>query len=200
MVTGTGLQEDQTAVHREPPSSYLRYLPAVYSEDEFLGRFLNIFENILTPIEQTIGRVDLYFDPRMAPEGLLPWLASWINLVLDEDWPVHRRRQLIGAAVQMYRLRGTRRGLLEYLRIYTGAEPTITEHYGGIRLDGMSQLGLNSVLGRGRGHRLIVVLELQPDSAFDLRKVEAIIEAEKPAHTAYDLVVVNRGKSDGDGS
>lgn len=196
MTTETLPQQKQgTGVYGQP-SSYLKYLPAIYSEDLFLGRFLNIFENILTPIDQTINQVDLYLDPRMTPEGLLTWLASWISLVLDEEWPVDKRRQLISAAVDLYRLRGTRRGLLEYLRIYTAAQPTITEHYGGIRLGGMSQLGLNTVIGQGSGHRFTVTLELQPDSAFDVRKVKAIIEAEKPAHTAYNLEIVNRGKSD----
>jgi len=196
MTTGTLPQQEQGTGVYDPPSSYLKHLPAIYSEDHFLGRFLNIFENVMTPIEQTIDQVDLYLDPRMTPEGLLPWLASWISLVLDEEWPVDKRRQLITAAVQLYRLRGTRRGLLEYLRIYTGAQPTITEHYGGMRLDGAGQLGLNTVLGQGSGHCFTVTLELQPHSAFDLRKVKTIIEAEKPAHTAYDLLVVNMEKGD----
>lgn len=176
------------------PSQYLRYLPAIFSEDEFTGRFLKIFESMLTPIERVLDQIHLYFDPKMAPEGLLHWLATWVDLVLDEKWSVEKRRQMIGAAVELYQLRGTRRGLTEYLRIYTGVTPLIVEHFGGIRLGEDSELGWNTVLGGGRDHCFTVILEIEDTSAIDLRMLRAIIEAEKPAHAAYDLVV--GGKAD----
>jgi phage tail-like protein len=193
MTTNTALEivNQETAVYHQP-SQYLKYLPAIYSEDNFMGRFLNIFENILTPVEQTIDQIDLYFDPKLSPEGLLPWLASWVDLVLDEEWPLEKRRQLIGAAVQLYRLRGTRRGLMEYLRIYTGIQPRIVEHYGGIELGEVSQLGWNTVLGEGQGHSFTVFLELEPSSGVSERKIKTIIEAAKPVHVAYGLEIIRK--------
>ena len=197
MTSDTLLQEERNRSVECQPSKYLKYLPAVYSENEFIGRFLNIFEDIFTPIERTIDQIYLHFDPDMTPQELLPWLASWVNLVLDEEWPVEKRRQLISAAVQLYQLRGTRRGLSEYLRIYTGVQPIIIEHHGGIRLGEASQLGWNTVLGEGQGHSFTVTLELEPSSVVDLRKVRAIIEAEKPAHAAYHLEIVRKGNKEG---
>ena len=32
-------------------SSYLKYLPAIYSDNDFMGRFLMIFESVLEPVE-----------------------------------------------------------------------------------------------------------------------------------------------------
>ncbi len=196
MTPDTSLQEERKPSSEFQPSRYLSYLPAVWSENEFIGRFLNIFEGILTPIEQTIDQIHVHFDPEMTPEELLPWLASWVDLVLDEEWPVQKRRQLISAAVQLYQLRGTRRGLCEYLRIYTGVQPTIVEHHGGIRLGESSQLGWNTVLGEGQGHSFTVILELEPSSVADLRKVRAIIEAEKPVYAAYRLEIVRKGNKE----
>lgn len=189
------LEEEQETAAVHEPSSYLKYLPAIYSEDEFMGRFLNIFENIITPIEETIRNIHDYFDPKMTPEPLLPWLASWLDLVLDEEWPLDKRRVLIGAAVRLYQLRGTLRGLSEYLRIYTGAEPTIEEHHGGIRLGPASELGWNTILGDGQDHCFTVVLRLDEGAPVDLAKVKAIIQAEKPAHLAYILQVERRTAS-----
>ena len=57
-------------------STWMQYLPAPYQGDAFLERFLLIFESITEPIERTIGSVASYFDPRVAPEEMLPWLAS----------------------------------------------------------------------------------------------------------------------------
>jgi phage tail-like protein len=186
-------KEERETRGNSEPSKYLKYLPAFYSEDEFLGRFLKIFESIITPIEQVIGQIDIYFDPKTTTEGLLPWLASWVDLVLDEGWPLEKRRQLIGSAVELYQLRGTRRGLSEYLRIYTGVEPVIIEHFGGISLSKESRLGWNTVLGDGLDHCFAVILELESTSAVDLQKVKAIIEAEKPAHVAYELQIATKG-------
>ena len=193
MTTSAILMQDMGVDRSTEHSKYLEYLPALYSEDEFMGRFLKIFENILTPIDQMIGHVELYFDPKLAPEVFLPWLAAWVDMALDDEWPVERRRHLIGSVVALYQWRGTRRGLIEYLSIYTGAEPAITEHLAGFKLGEASRLGWNTILGDGHDHSFTVTLEWDEDSSVDLDRVRAIIESEKPAHTAYDLRIVNRG-------
>ena len=199
MVIYTDSEEDKRATVDGEPSNYLKYLPALFSEDEFLGRFLKIFESVIDPIEKLISQVYFYFDPKMAPEELLPWLASWVDLVLDEGWPLEKRRQLISSVVDLYRLRGTRQGLSEYLRIYTGVKPVIVEHFGGMALGERSQLGWNTVLGEREGHFITAILELEDPSAVDQQKVRAIIEAEKPAHVAYALNnVVKESKQESD--
>ncbi len=60
-------------------SSYLKYLPALYSESEFMGRFLLIFESVLGPLEGMIDNLAYYFDPGICPEEMLNWLASWMR-------------------------------------------------------------------------------------------------------------------------
>lgn len=171
-------------------SSYLEYLPALYRDDEFMGQFLLIFESILKPIENSIGNLALYFDPLMTPESLLPWLATWVDLALDTTWPEERRRELLKSAAELYRWRGTKRGLAEYLRIYTGSVPEISEYIPGMRLEQETRLGINTRLGSsGEGHHFTVTLELGRDSEININAVKAIIEAYKPAHTVYTLQI-----------
>lgn len=158
----------------EKEDSYLGYLPAIYREDDFLGRFLKVFQDILSPVESALDNLHYYFDPLMAPEEFLAWLASWIDLALDENWPIGKRRQLIRAGAELYRWRGTKRGLREYLRIYTGVEPEIVEHFAG------SEKG---------PYHFEVVLLLKDPAALDERRVRQVITAEKPAHTTYELVI-----------
>ena len=126
-------QDSQSSVALR--SSYLEYLPALYQDDEFMGQFLLIFESVLKPIENTVGNLAWYFDPLMIPEPLLPWLACWVDLALDPTWPIERRRDLVKSAAELYRWRGTRRGLTEYLRIYTASMPEISEYIPGMYLD-----------------------------------------------------------------
>ncbi|MDE2778230.1 MAG: phage tail protein [Chloroflexota bacterium] len=182
-------------------SAYLKYLPALYSESEFMGRFLMIFESILGPLEGMIDNMAYYLDPALCPEELLPWLASWMGLEMDYSWPVERRRELVASADFLFRWRGTRRGLREYLRLYTGVEPQITEDFGGIGLGGEHELGQNTVLGGGNQHVFTVTFEVDDANSINESRVRQIIETEKPAHAGYILRVVERdGQSAGEQS
>jgi phage tail-like protein len=115
-----------------PRLSYLRYLPPAYREDPvsagFLERFLSIFETVFEGLDEGIDQLFRYFDPRLAPQGFLPWLASWINLSFDDDLPEERIRWLIRRAPYLYGRKGTPEALVEFLEIYTGRRVTLTEH------------------------------------------------------------------------
>lgn len=140
-----------------PRSSFLQYLPNVYQEDEtsrlFLDRFLSIFETIFSGIETKIDNIAKYFDPLSAPKQFLPWLASWLALVLDENWPEDKKRELIRLAPELYKKRGTLAGLKQYIEIYTGLKGNyIIENYKLRRwiFLGQSILGCESVVwGKG---------------------------------------------------
>jgi phage tail-like protein len=179
---------------------YLDHLPAIYREDDLMGRFVMLFESFWAPIDHQIDYLHFYFDPRMTPPEFLPWLASWVSLVLDERWPVDKRRRLLRSAAALYRKRGTRQGLEEFLEIYAGQRPQIVEHRAhNFRLGPDARLGPGIALGRGnRPHTFTVVLRLPPIAAGSedertrqvlarRQRIEAIIEAEKPAHAGYTL-------------
>ncbi len=176
--------------------SYLQYLPAIYSQSDFMGRFLMIFESVLGPIEGVLDNISYYFNAGTAPSELLPWLASWVNLALDEAWPLERRRELVGLALELFQWRGTRRGLREYIRVYSGEEPRISEDFGGISLAGQARLGWITVLGDGRPHTFNVTLELEDPDSVNVGQLKAIIESEKPAHAAYILKLLPKGSQD----
>jgi phage tail-like protein len=185
MPTETAVKKPEIA-----PSRLLDYLPASFRDDPLMARFLMIFESILNPIENTVDNLALYFDPRLTPESILPWLASWLGLTLDPSWPVESRRELVRNAAELYRWRGTRRGLSEYLRIYTGVIPEIQEYVPGMILDEKTQLGINTVLGSsGTGHYFTVIISSTGERNIDPRVVREIIDSQKPAYTVYSLEI-----------
>ena len=194
--------EESVAVLVPARGAYIRYLPAIYYQDNLMGRLLMLFESFWAPIEQQTKTVPFYFDPRMTPASFLPWLASWLELVLDVRLPEERQRRLIRAAVALYRKRGTRDGLREYLELYTGASVHITEQRANnFRLGADGRLGAGVALGtENRPHMFAVSIMLPRLSVPSggrkerarlekerRRSIEAIIEAEKPAHTDYVL-------------
>lgn len=159
-------------------SNYLDYLPGIYQESEFLGRFLLIFEHILSPIDRTVANISHFFDPDLAPVDMVPWLGSWLGVVVDARIPEERRRELVRAAPDLYRWRGTRRGLREYLRLYTGIEPEVTEPT-------LSEIAAN----RSQAFRFIVRIKVPQGTTLDRSFIESIIDAEKPAFAACTLEI-----------
>ncbi len=173
-------------------SAYLQYLPSIYRQDAVLRQVLRIFEAVMVPLERVVDALPLYTDPAMAPDEFLPWLAHWVGVALDGDWPIERRRALIADAVEIHRWRGTRRGLTLHLRAYTGTEPLIQEHYEGFVLSPESGLGWNTHLTPAvRNPVLFVITVPVPEPRrVDPMVLRAIVEADKPAHTSYRLRVV----------
>ena len=163
----------------------------MYAGDEFLNRFLFIFEDTLTPLMQLAGNLHYYFHPMTTPAELVEWLATWMNLVLDDSWSLEQRRKLIYSAADLYSRRGTKRGLIEYLELYAGVEPEISEYSEGMVLGPETFLGVNTKLAGRERHTFTVTLRLEGLDEEELARKEAIIrriiESEKPAHTAYRL-------------
>ncbi len=174
---------------RSMESSYLQFLPSIYSSDPMVGRLLLIFESVLKPIEVVIDQMALYFDPELAPEEFVPWLALWVTLTLDEKLPLEQRRRMVKGAMELYRWRGTKRGLKQAVELGTGVRALVVENFDGLRLDREARLGLNAQLGRRYDHSIVVTLVV-PEGA-DVRTLldvaRTIIEEEKPAHLNYLL-------------
>jgi len=88
--------------------SYLQYLPAIYHQEDISGGnllkdFLQIFQHIFSGLEVKIDQIYTYFDLDQAPLDFLPWLASWVDLVLDESWGEDKKRNLIKIATELYK-------------------------------------------------------------------------------------------------
>lgn len=115
-------------------TNVLEFLPSIYQRSDISGRnflrdFLWIFEHIFNQTKMKLDNIHTYFDPLETPPDFLPWLGSWVAMVLEEDWPEIKKRNLIRKAVELYHLRGTVRGIRIYLKIFTGVEPKIIENH-----------------------------------------------------------------------
>jgi phage tail-like protein len=177
--------------------SSLQYLPAVYQEDEtsrhLLDRFLSLSDTIFGEIESAIEDFPVHLDAIGAPAGFLPWLASWFNLMLEQSWNEAQRRAFLKNVVELYRKRGTVRGLKLLLRLHAGLKepmPQIVEHFRD------TADSLQDWLGRlpDAPHHFSVLL---PATAIDTPEkraaIERLIDAFKPAHTHYALRPVHAG-------
>jgi phage tail-like protein len=110
---------------------YLNHLPAIYRTDsscaDFLLRFLSMFETLFDDVEEQIVDLSVLFDPESTPKDILPWLAGWLAVELNEEWDEERKRETIARAFEFYGRRGTAAGLREALRIFGGVNAIIEE-------------------------------------------------------------------------
>ena len=128
-----------------PRETYLQYQADPDSKD-FLERFLSIFETIAQGTDDKIDHIAQYFDPDGVSEDFLPWLMAWVKLMTEADWPIATKRRLLRHAPELYRWRGTPRGLKRILQLAFGLEVQILEQF---RLRRWVFLNEQSTLGSG---------------------------------------------------
>lgn len=102
-------------------------LPALYADDDLAQRFTAGLDTVLAPVLSTLDNLPAYVDPALAPADFLPWLASWVGVEADPAWPVELRRAVVARAVELHRWRGTRRGLVERLRLVCGVHAEVRD-------------------------------------------------------------------------
>jgi phage tail-like protein len=167
-------------------STYLRYLPTIYWEDTFLGRFLRVFEDVLTPVQGMVNGLPQQFDPALASSDMLALLATWVGVDPEPGIDETAWRRLVKDSLLLHGLRGTKRGLKQALEIVTGRRPFITEYSPGLVLGEDASLGLNSSLESGAPLQFHVAFDCRA-SDVDPALVHAIIQYYKPVHVTYSL-------------
>ncbi|MTJ08127.1 phage tail protein [Anabaena sp. UHCC 0204] len=188
-------------IYIRPRSLYLNFLPDLYREVDFIGRLLNIFEQTFEPSVQTLDVIHDYLDPRTAPETLLPFLAYWVGWQMIPNIESDRQRQLIHRAIEIYRWRGTKRGLQFYLHLYTDL-PLDEEHifiqdvFERGFVTGETRLGQDSIVGGGKPYHFIVRLRHKPYHQINEQLIRQIIEQEKPAFCTYELYMILDNSND----
>ena len=193
-----------------PVSEYMTLLPEIFQSEDFMTRFLSIFEQTFDPSLQTLGTLWAYLDPLTAPRAMLLFLSKWVAWEMEPRWNLKQQRRLIRYAIELYRWRGTRRGLRYYLHLYTDLpldenlpesekHISITDDTQNIFVFGQAKLGESRIqeqeieeeqpfaLGGGRPFHFRVVLRPDHPEQIDEPLVRQIIEQVKPAFCTYTL-------------
>lgn len=172
-----------TPVGLTSPHPLIAGLPGIYQADDFSQRWLAGLDEVLAPVFLALDGFSAYLDPAITPDDFLDWLAGWVGVLLDENWPVARRRAFVAQAAGLYRLRGTPAGLAAHVRIFTGGEVEVVET-GGVS---WSQTNGGAMPG-SPGHRLTVRVT-SPAGPVDVTRLEALVASAKPAHVEHRVEV-----------
>lgn len=159
-------------------------LPGLLQDDDALQAFTAGLDEVLAPVLNTLDNIEAYLDPRLAPSDFVAWLAGWVGLALDENWPLSDRREAVAAAVEAYQWRGTRMGLALEVALYAGVEPEIEDSggsYWGQMPKGALPMG---------PPRVTVTVRVPEDAPVDAGRLDRIVAEIKPAHVAHEVEVV----------
>ncbi|MEQ8145582.1 phage tail protein [Streptomyces sp. OP7] len=170
-------------------------LPAIFADDDLALRFVAGLDEVLAPFLVVLDNLDSYFDPALTPIDFTRWLADWVGAETDgietDDRPAGapsvepRLRAAVAAAARLHRVRGTRLGLSEAVRLVFGVTPRITESGAA----DWHARPLGPVPGDPRPH-LHVSLTLPAPTPADTHRLDTLVAAARPAHMPYTVEVI----------
>jgi phage tail-like protein len=164
-------------------------LPALYLDDDLVQRFTAGLDDVLAPVLSTLDSSDAYIDPRLAPLDFVAWLAEWVGVELDGTWPEARQRALVARAADLYAWRGTVRGLVELIEIYTGVRPEI-EETGGVTWTA-SAPPAGTIPGAAPPMLLVRVrVPAGHPDPIEASRIERLVAEAKPAHVPHRVEVI----------
>ena len=184
----------------------------VEQADQF-QRFLLLFQHEMTSVIDRIDEMPDLTDPLRVQRKFLPWLASWVNFPLDESLPLHMQRELVRRSIRLNRMRGTKEGLAEMIRILTSTPVKIEERtkpnacvLGQMTLSGGKDVASrffrreppgSYMYSESRKKMSFFILELEPKYLFlrrfgdrsgdILNRIVEIVSQEMPAHIVFTI-------------
>jgi phage tail-like protein len=174
------------------------FLPELFQEGRApsqraseMHRLVRIVDSVFAEFGERIDSIPDLFDPHAAPSDFLPWLASWMALILRADWDESQQRAVLAKIIPLYAKRGTKSGIEEYLKIYAGEGVTIRDELTSLQIGVSSTVGSDMNVGGQPPYFFVVnVAFAEPDPEKLKPKVKAVkdvLDIEKPAHTYYQL-------------
>ena len=164
-------------------------LPGIYQEDAFVQRLCGALDDVLAPVVATLDSLPAYLDPATTPADLLGWLAGWVGLVTDGPQSPRRQRELVRTGVELNRWRGTSRGVRDAVALWFGIAPEVVESGGA----SWSTAAGGALPGEPTPF-LLVRLPVADLSTVDLRQLDAVVAAVKPAHIPHRVELVAAGQ------
>lgn len=167
--------------YARPDDWLVNQLPMGMLEDDFFVRFVRIFQAVATTILEDVDNLDNVLDITVAPDAVVRWLGSWIDVDdIDSSLDHELQRRIVHESGRRLAWRGTRLGVQSLVELISGA-PAVVEDSGGIFAEGTTD------------HRTPFVridaasTGWLPDDAF-----VAVLAQELPANVDYAIFVDGR--------
>lgn len=162
-------------------------LPAIYQELDANAMLLcDALDAVLAPVWLTLDNLDAYLDPALSPLDVLSWVAGWVGLAVDDNWRPEQLRRLVASGVELFRRRGTAKGVRELVEAYLGGRVEVLDN-GGVAVSARP-----GGVAPGTSAPGILVRVAAPLIPAELDRVSRLVRAATPAHVPVRVEVVPR--------
>jgi len=160
-------------------------------------------------MQELFGIADTWEPPYTAVtnwlDDLLAWLAGWVDLAMDENWSVDKKRDVLARVMPVFRRRGTREGLQQMIALFLDLHC----HRGEVRVcvrrgeratamivGETTRLVATygpevAVVGGARPWLFLIDVFLDPNHIAEgletIDRVKALVDREKPEYSYYQI-------------
>ncbi len=107
-------------------------LPVGMTDDDFLMRFLGIFQTVADTVLHRIDTLPHAFDPTVAPDGMVRLMGSWLGVEwIDSTLDDELQRRIVLEYADLLRWRGTAHGLQRLLEVISDGAAVVEDSGGG---------------------------------------------------------------------
>lgn len=166
----------------------IRHLPSIYQENDFLRKYLMIFQHIMNDTSVILDNIDNLFRPMEVDTKFLPLLSSWVGVNYDLLGTEDIARKVLQYAIPLYRYRGTKFGMSALLFLITGVRPQIIE--GRLPFDAMhitENTDINSIILDSNINDSVFSVYFpiyaETFSSDLIKRIYRIVQNEKPVNT-----------------
>ncbi|HEY5663223.1 MAG TPA: phage tail protein [Ilumatobacter sp.] len=159
----------------------VQQLPVGMVDDDFLVRFLSIFQTVSDTVLHQVDTLSHMFDPTVAPDPMVRLMGRWIGIDwIDPSLDDELQRTMVLQYAELLQWRGTRRGMQLLLETISGA-PAVVVDSGGVYHEGEAPAAPPHVR-----------LEVESTGWADVDDLIEIVKAEVPATVTFELRVAGR--------
>lgn len=152
-------------------------LPVGMAEDDFLMRFMTIFQRVSDTVVHQIDTLPHAFDPTVAPDAMVRLMAEWLGVDwVDSSLDERLQREIVLQYSQLIQWRGTKRGIRQLLTLLSGGGEVNVRDTGGVFAEGEAP--------GGPAHVRLDMASAGWNRVDDLVR---IIRDELPASVGFDL-------------
>jgi len=173
-----------------------RMIPAMnFTEDTTgeLARFVAVLQDVVDLTLYEIDRFPRALDTDQAPEAFLdailaelgnPFVSDAVTGVLASETD---KRRLARVLVDIYRLKGTAKGIIDVVRFLLGVEVTIDEYFPDGWCLGEAFLGVETVLCPSESFTRYAFQVVPPGPLTDAQEnvISAVVNVMRPGHTHF---------------
>lgn len=159
----------------------LRQLPYGMLAEDFFVRFVSIFQAEAETLLQHADNLPHLADVDLTPPAMVRAMGAWLGTDgIDASYPPEAQRRILRTAAQTLQWRGTARGLVHLLELYSGGPVRLTESGG--------------VFAEGQAPDDVAWAVLEVDSTGPLSEPDflALVLDEVPAHVQVEVRVGGR--------